>query len=550
MYRRLAVFLAIVALAFIFVPVAGSEYLKTIASFDFKEGQLEAGFDNWIYSDQGVNACNIYRGGQTGYFCGKNSKGENQSLFIHYLTYNNDHMGWLRWGYLDAETHLAVKGSSLKLVLTGGAYGLNGKIETSGKPVKSKTQLLSLEAQQINPYADRPLPGDATLYFKTGSSNTPFEILQGANRLGLWVLMPRSGQGFDTQQHTKQKRRPDYTFAWFPFIDDSRKGHYYHGITNIPMGGWVRVAFDAHPNHYNGGIKNPYAYFRPGGYEAPGEGQAYFNRMVTFAFRAPFMRHQPSPVAMYLDEITAYRKDHENEETISSVAIGFDPQARRFDISFNDKYRCLDCSASYLVKYAFSPIDQAGFDKAKPCRVTNFRREKSNANGLIFKPNSGYNQIWAGLEVQPADKALLKEGAKIYFAVKDISDRSHLPERDPHDNDPVDIPGTGPVPHKDLIRTLAYTIYPVPWPLGFTGIESVYTIQTGQTTGVRFKASGGTPPYLFFPKGDLPPGLFLEAGGTLTGKTSTPGQYQFTLNVVDKTHKRLARKVVLEVLAP
>jgi hypothetical protein len=50
----------------------------------------------------------------------------------------------------------------------------------------------------------------------------------------------------------------------------------------------------------------------------------------------------------------------------------------------------------------------------------------------------------------------------------------------------------------------------------------------------RFQASGGTPPHTFSIKGDLPPGLSLNAQGELSGKPTTAGDFRFTVEVVDQ----------------
>lgn len=472
---------------------------RVIAGFDFKRGLLENGFDGWRYAGPGANPCGVRNGAYQGYFC--KGKGDDRLTFrLHYLTYNTDHMGWLRWGYLDAETGFKVRGSALKVVLTGGAYSHEGKVRTSGEPVKSKAQFEALVSRGVDPFADRILPGDATLYLQTGSAVTPFESLRGMDRIGLWLLFPRPEKGrFEGQRTAPVYRRPGFTFCLYPFIDDSRGGHYYHGITNIPMGGWIRVEFDAHPFHYNGGDKNPYAFYRAGGYEAPGNPEAYFSRMVTFALRALEMRDRPSPAVFYLDEITAFSRPDENQETISSMAVGYDPDQRRFDISLTDKYRCRDCSGRYEVRYAFSPISQASFDRAVPCRVINFNRSLSNDEGLIYKPNNGYNQIWAGLELAEEDRDRLGEGATVHFAVKDVSNRSSLPDRDPYDDELVAVAGTGPVKRKDLIRTLAYTVHGVPWPLVFEGGGTATILNRADLQISSFPPQAESRPISFMP---------------------------------------------------
>jgi uncharacterized protein (TIGR03437 family) len=56
----------------------------------------------------------------------------------------------------------------------------------------------------------------------------------------------------------------------------------------------------------------------------------------------------------------------------------------------------------------------------------------------------------------------------------------------------------------------------------------------GQAYSTTLAASGGTPPYTWTFAGSLPPGFILSpSGGTISGVTSTPGVYAFTLTVAD-----------------
>jgi hypothetical protein len=50
----------------------------------------------------------------------------------------------------------------------------------------------------------------------------------------------------------------------------------------------------------------------------------------------------------------------------------------------------------------------------------------------------------------------------------------------------------------------------------------------------RFQASGGTPPHAFSFRGELPPGLSLNAQGELSGKPTAAGEFRFTLEVEDQ----------------
>lgn len=525
--------------------------VETFASFDFIRGKVENGFDNWIYSDINHNDCGIYKGKFQSKLCEKDSRGRSQSIYIHYLNDNNDHMGWLRWGFLDAAPELTIRGGALKLVLTGGAWNQQGRVAYAGREIRSRSQLEAYLAKGKNPHADIPLPGDVTLYFKSHSPTGTFKAFQGKNRLSVWMLMPEShGDAFEKQQFSLVYRRPEYTVSLFPFIDDSRGGHYYHSTTNIPLGGWTRIIFDAHPWHHNGGDKNPYSFYRTGGKAAPGDAEEYFSRIVTFALRGEMMSNRPSPSSLYIDEITLQKIDHENEETISTLGVGFDPETRRFDVGFNDKYRCGDCSARYEIRYGFAPITQKNYTAASLCRVINFKRRESNHQGIIHKPANGYNQIWAGLRLRPEDEKKLREGVTLYFALKDVSNRSHLGQRDGFDLETVKVPGMGDIRRKDLIRTIDYTIFPVHRLLQFRTRESTYKIPAGKPWEFSIKASGGEKPYWYGTTDSLPKGLYLKGDGHLTGIPLETGIFEVTVSTVDARHQRISKSIVLWVLPP
>ncbi|MEA3642475.1 MAG: PKD domain-containing protein [Lamprobacter sp.] len=64
-------------------------------------------------------------------------------------------------------------------------------------------------------------------------------------------------------------------------------------------------------------------------------------------------------------------------------------------------------------------------------------------------------------------------------------------------------------------------------------------------------ASGGTPPYNWWiTAGDLPPGLDLDVGGTLTGAPTLDGDYSFTVEVLDQNGSSDTADLTLSVAPP
>lgn len=507
-----------------------------LASFDFSNNDVTQGFDNWHYHDIGENPCNVYAGATLSKLCADpGSDGDRQAIYYYYNGYNSDHMGWMRWGYIDSGD-VAIKGRSLKLVFTGGAYDNNGAPAYSGLEVKSKSQWSDYERQGLSPYADRILPGDLTLYFQPTHTNDHFRSfpqLIGNDRLSVWVL-PSEDSPFtlDRQKSSGSYLRPESLFSWYPFILDSNGDHYYHDLSNINMGGWIHYIFDAHPNHNNGGDRNPYSYYRAGGYDFPGNGVGYFNNVNKFSFRGGMAKNLPSPATIHIDEIESYKSSQpENDETIAGVGVGFDPSDKMFDISFNDKYRCASCNAVYEVRYSFDPVTNANYRSAKLAKVINFDRNKNNDMGIINKPSPGYSQIWAALELADADKAGLADGKTVYFGLKDVSDRSNLPDRDAYDLATVDVPGVGQVRRVDLVKTIAYTIHPLFRKLYFEDMP-LRGGHVAQAYSEQIAVKGGVKPYLYeLEAGSLPAGLTLSTNGLVSGTPTAVGTYNFKVRV-------------------
>ncbi|WNG23323.1 hypothetical protein F0U62_04225 [Cystobacter fuscus] len=73
----------------------------------------------------------------------------------------------------------------------------------------------------------------------------------------------------------------------------------------------------------------------------------------------------------------------------------------------------------------------------------------------------------------------------------------------------------------------------------------------GADYAFQFRARGGTPPYTFSLRGELPPGLRLdEARGVLSGKPTTTGEFPFTLGLVDKEARSTERTFSVRIHAP
>ena len=426
-------------------------------SFDSQTGNHQDGFDNWHY------ATNLGPHGYAGgFYSDPDYIGEIREFEPYYNHYNSNHMGWLRWGYIDVDTLYSVRGNGyMKFVMTGGAYDSNGVVAYSGLEVTNKEQFDEYIVAGQNVYSDIDLPGGMSFYVISSQTNSrhTFEEAQGTDRLSVWVYLPK-----DLNQ--KGKTRPEITLSFYPFIDDGGGRHYYNYVTNTGMGGWTHILFDAHPLHCNSGDQNPYSYYRVGGYDCPGDAVQFFNRIARFSLR--FGNPIPySPTAIFIDEIEFYKiPQPENDETVANIGIGFDPDSNYFDIGFCDKYRGSVCDALYEVRYSFEEITNENYTLAKLCNIIQDTSVNytyiTGEKGQVKKPSPGYNQIWALLKLDLEDENQLQEGKTIHFAIKDISNRS-FSNQDTFDTGYIYFPNLNDSLRRiDLVKTINYTIYASP----------------------------------------------------------------------------------------
>lgn len=525
----------LVILCVFITPTVASE---SILSFDFAQGKLENGFDKWQYVDKGTNPCGVYDGHKLSKLCSS----DDAKFYLYYNGYNNNHMGWMRYGYIDADDKISVTGSSLKIMLTGGAYANDeGKVAYLGKPIFSKSDFVD-----ENDYGNSPdvnlSAGGTSLYLKSPSSTANFPQLQNKNRLTMWVLWPKTKDSMDYYALSPALRRPNHTASLYPFIDRSNGGHYYHSVSNIPMGGWTKIQFDAHPQHHNAGSNNPNSAFSVGGYEYPGDGIAYFNNTTALAFVTSFQGQKGFPAFVNIDDIGSHLTLYENDETINNLAIGYDQQNKIFDVGLTDKYRCLKCYAKYLIKYSFSPITLANFDNAFiPKEVINFDRSHNNNDGYIVKPNAGYSNLWAALKVQEQHLDNLVDGTKIYFAIKDVSVRSQI-KQEAIDSTEQNVPRLGKVRTIDLLKTIDYQIHIVDYPLKITTSQLEEAV-AGHAYSSKINYSGGSPPYTLSALTPLPEGISINADGVISGTPKESADLVTEIKLTDERGQETTKTI-------
>ncbi|MEG3765079.1 hypothetical protein [Alteromonas sp. 14N.309.X.WAT.G.H12] len=469
--RRLRGLLSI-GLPLCVTPVLAED--ASIMDFDLDTSSWEEFGDDWRYARPYDQSCD-YMETQS-----KLCKGTHR-FYMYYNSQNNDHIGWLRYGYFVPTGEFSIDGNALRVVYTGGAKSDDdGETVELGEEIRGYYQYLDAYAEKGDAvFADETLPATPTIYYHDHYTTSSLGIFDDANRFTTYVWRGRDDDPYvQYDRDESDVSTASRTLAWYPFIDSAVSSHYYHQVSNRAFGGWLKAEFDANPTHTNAGITNDNGSLPLGGNHYPYDAYSYFENVASFAVRFLGLEDSDSPASVVTDEWTKSDVKYENDYTISSLGVSYDPVTGNFDISFEDKYRCLDCAAKYEVRYSFSSIDVSNFDQASEFEsVENFFSNDDNEAGEITKPNNGYNQNWAYLILPYDDAVRFKSGDPIYFAVKDISDRDF--DYDITDDELVSTPW-GEYRQRDLIRTLQVDYHETPIALDNDGNTVDYTPLGGQ----------------------------------------------------------------------
>jgi hypothetical protein len=89
-----------------------------------------------------------------------------------------------------------------------------------------------------------------------------------------------------------------------------------------------------------------------------------------------------------------------------------------------------------------------------------------------------------------------------------------------------------------LSSSASFTVAIKPQPLNIITPGPLASVTVGAAINITFTAFGGVPPYTFSATGTLPPGTSIAANGTLSGTTTTPGTFAFTVVVNDSVQSQ------------
>lgn len=331
--------------------------------------------------------------------------------------YNNSHMGFETYGFMEIDNRTAVQGNSLRITVTG---GMNNDGQW-GIPLFNKESYLSILATGKNPISSSSKVGSPYLYFMNNSPShapVPFPHAHGANRLSFYLKLPdevTNGPGGTGNP-------PRVTAGIGPY--NGSGGHWYHFFYNHG-GGWTHILADAHPQHnnsYSDASRYPYP-----SYSLRNLGIDYYNTMFRWYLSCGDYDGIATPsYSVWIDEIEFYYdSEPQNNETINSPSVTYHNDTKQFEIGFNDKYKNNGYSLStYELRYSFSPITNSNWSNATPAKILADSRFAIGArsDGKFAKWWPYYQSVWAPFRLaNSTDEEKLTVGVRVYFAIKDIS---------------------------------------------------------------------------------------------------------------------------------
>lgn len=375
---------------------------------------------------------------------GWQTAGATKNYFFRYNnTYNNSHMGFETYGYLEIDGEKAVHENSLRYVITGGKNSTtcpdsSTNCNAFGTKLLNKETYVSEIAAGLNPVATGETVGAPYIYFANSGADsvataTPFDYVpKGTTRLSFYMYVPPGASvgpgGYGVPVRPTIGAGP-YTKITsdevFPGGSSSTYvgGHWYNQFS-LEGGGWAKMYIESHPEH-NNGFSDASKYPYPSS-SLRSIGPAFFEKMYKFYINmANYEGVETVPYSVWFDEF-AFETDIEpqNNETMNNPAVIRNDTTGIFNVSITGKYKNLGyCGGTYQLRYSSSPITNANWDSATPTHILADSRFsiKDNANGIFSKWWSGYVYIWAPFKLQDEDQVKITNGQVIYFALKDIS---------------------------------------------------------------------------------------------------------------------------------
>lgn len=411
------------------------------------EGKIPGNADGWIYTSKDTNTWTDFYDSQGHWrvgpgYVGK-AAGTKEFFRLNNNSYNNSHMGFQTFGYYDFDDKVAVRGKSLKITTTGGAYyspGVNNVCDNlsqdggyapncdyHGTEIHSKDQYIAEMNAGHDPVYTGGVVGAPRMTFGNEEFNMANYIMPqgyGSNRLSMYIYLPNtvSNQG----SITVNDKMFLTTFEVCPWNDASGTAHWYHRFFT-QGGGWAHIQVDTHPQHNNAWSNAtmwpyPSSSIRNYGVDYWTTTRQFY---IQYAQLFEYSGLATPKYDVYLDEMEfQYDSEPQNEETINGLAVLYRPSTTSFEISFSGKYTGnIYDNSTYEIRYSLSQITNSNYSSATPVQIqaNTFFSIPANTTGIIKKYQAYRPTVWAPFKIAPEDEALLIPGATLYFAVKDVS---------------------------------------------------------------------------------------------------------------------------------
>jgi len=197
--------------------------------------------------------------------------------------------------------------------------------------------------------------------------------------------------------------------------------HYYHYLAINP-GAWIHVLLDQHPQHKRGNkktLKNNPTWDK--------NKKNYFEQLSQFYIE--IRAKQKQKTNFRIDELLFYStKDSvvpmQNEESISSLWVGYWKEKDVWEIGFHDKSqrRYNDKhNSTFEIRWSTYPITNKNFHKANAIEPMFYGGLKSVGIGgknLIRRANGWQSNVWTRFKLPDV---IEQKYVKVFFAVKDVS---------------------------------------------------------------------------------------------------------------------------------
>jgi hypothetical protein len=416
------------------------------------ENEVPTGGGGWIYSSDKTNPgaeCKISTYDNAGWCTFRN--GDWDKI---YISDASTRRVWGNYHYVSVSNDCSINSHCMEQVITGGMRD-ETKSQDCGLELANKQDYLDyLDAGKEPICKDNSfMVGEGYIYL-ANLKETDWSVSQGANRMSVYVKAPsyfKNGQDDDDFPARIMNIGP-YSITG---------GHYYHYYYAEPTDGWVHLQVDTHPQH-----NNSFKMRNHSGYD----GTKYFDEMYRMYIRVwseakDSLDWKGSGIAPWSVKYDGfefwYDSEPQNDQTINSLAVAYSPSRKRFNIGFNDKYWDWDTTATYEIKYSFSPITNANYESAKYVQVVSDDRYgiPSSNKGRISKVSNYRPVVWCAFGLQLTDAASLDTEDWIYFAVKDITGRDYsgtYSEYSSEDQEIHEINGIGYMKEINLIKRIDY----------------------------------------------------------------------------------------------